>query len=34
VCGATRNEVVCGCDAIRGEVLDERWKALHNLKVQ
>ena len=48
VCGANRNEVVCGCDAIRGrkatgglevaaggpEVIDERWKALKDLKVQ
>ena len=34
VCGANRNEVKCGCDAARGQVLDERWKALQNLKVQ
>jgi uncharacterized protein len=34
VCGVNRNEVVCGCDAVRGQVLDERWKALKDLKVQ
>jgi uncharacterized protein len=41
VCGANRNESVCGCDASRGQVvaggltqLDERWKALRDLKVQ
>jgi uncharacterized protein len=40
VCGANRNEVNCGCDAVRGQVtapggvIDERWKALQNLKVQ
>jgi uncharacterized protein len=34
VCGANRNEVVCGCDAARGQMLDERWKALKDLKVQ
>jgi uncharacterized protein len=41
VCGVNRNEVVCGCDAVRGqsaaggrEVIDERWKALKDLKVQ
>jgi len=34
VCGANRNEVACGCDAARGHALDERWKALMNLKVQ
>jgi uncharacterized protein len=41
VCGSDRNEVVCGCDAARGQAdatggqaLDERWKALMNLKVQ
>ena len=36
VCGANRNEVECACNAVRGkvEVIDERWKALQNLKVQ
>jgi uncharacterized protein len=41
VCGVNRNEVVCGCDTVRGEiaaggleVVDERWKALKDLKVQ
>jgi len=34
VCGADRNETVCGCDTIRGQILDERWKALKDLKVQ
>jgi uncharacterized protein len=34
VCGANRNEVKCGCDAVRGQNVDERWKALQNLKVQ
>jgi uncharacterized protein len=34
VCGANRNEVKCGCDAARGQMLDERWKALKDLKVQ
>jgi uncharacterized protein len=34
VCGANRNEVECGCDAARSQMLDERWKALKDLKVQ
>ena len=34
VCGVNRNEAICGCDSIKGQVLDERWKALQNLKVQ
>ncbi len=41
VCGVNRNEVKCGCDAARGQVttggavvVDERWKALKDLKVQ
>ena len=41
VCGVNRNEVICGCDAVRGQVsagghaaIDERWKALKDLKVQ
>jgi len=34
VCGANRNEVKCGCEAVRNPVVDERWKALKDLKVQ
>jgi uncharacterized protein len=41
VCGANRNEVECSCDALRGQAtaggpaaVDERWKALKDLKVQ
>ena len=34
VCGVNRNEVVCGCDTVQGQALDDRWKALQNLKVQ
>ena len=40
VCGANRNETTCGCDAARGDQggsgheLDDRWKALKDLRVQ
>jgi uncharacterized protein len=33
-CGVNRNEVTCSCDAVHGNGVDERWKALATLKVQ
>jgi len=34
VCGVNRNEAECGCEAVRAQSTDERWKALQSLKVQ
>ena len=33
VCGGNRNEVACDCPVAKGQVEDERWNALKNLRV-